>query len=150
VPASSAHVERMFSLILKVVGQAHNLPVYKSSMDKLYPGDWLIGGHPAKANIYISPSGRDIILNNSLVNRAFRLLPNVACTEFKNMVTGQQLLRAVMPEAAITINGKEYNVGGLYGQKEKAYLQNYITRQKKWMNRSNGLLIHFHIPILKQ
>ena len=112
----------MFSLILKVVGQTHNLPVYKSSMDKLYPVDWLMGRHPAKANIYISPSGRDIILNNRLVNRAFRLSPNVACTEFKNMVTGQQLLRAVMPEVAITINGKEYNVGGLYGQKEKAYL----------------------------
>ena len=27
-----------------------------------------------------------------------------------------------MPEAVITINGKDYNVGGLYGQKEKAYL----------------------------
>lgn len=38
------------------------------------------------------------------------------------MVTGQQLLRAVMPEAIVNINGKEYNVGGLYGQKEKAYL----------------------------
>ena len=38
------------------------------------------------------------------------------------MITGQQLLRAVMPEAVITINGKEYNVGGLHGQKEKAYL----------------------------
>ena len=27
-----------------------------------------------------------------------------------------------MPEAVIDINGKEYNVGGQYGQKEKAYL----------------------------
>jgi hypothetical protein len=38
------------------------------------------------------------------------------------MINGQQLLRALKPEAIVVINGKEYNVGGLYGQKEKAYL----------------------------
>jgi len=36
------------------------------------------------------------------------------------------------------------------GQEEKDYFQNCITLQKKWMNRSNDLLIHFRIPILMQ
>jgi hypothetical protein len=38
------------------------------------------------------------------------------------MINGQQLLRAVKPEASIIIDGKEYNIGGLHGQKEQAYL----------------------------
>ena len=94
------------------------LPVH----DKLYTGDWLIKRVTQKAGIYTSTDKKDIILYNGLVKRSFRLSPNLACTDYKNMVTGQQLLRAIAPEAVITINGKEYNVGGIYGQKEKAYL----------------------------
>ena len=56
---------------------------------------------------------KDIILYNGLVKKAFRLTPNVVCNDYKNMSTGQQRLRAVMPEAVININGKEYNVGTL-------------------------------------
>lgn len=56
------------------------------------------------------------------MQRRFRLNPNLACTDFKNKITGQQLLRAVQPEARIVIDGKAYNIGGLYGQKEQAYL----------------------------
>jgi hypothetical protein len=89
--------------------------------DALYAGDWLVQPVKQKANVYKS-NNQDIVLYNGLVKRVFRLSPNVVCTDFKNMITGQQLLRAVMPEAVIVINGKTYNVGGLYGQKEKAYL----------------------------
>ena len=85
-------------------------------------GDWLVQPVKQKAGVYKSADNRNIILYNGLVKRSFRLSPNVVCTDYKNMITGQQLLRAVMPEAVITINGNEYNVGGLYGQKEKAYL----------------------------
>jgi len=92
------------------------------SQPTLYTGDWLIKPVTHKAVIYTSADKKDIILYNGLVRRTFRLSPNVVCTDYKNMVTGQQLLRAIAPEAVITINGKEYNVGGLYGQKEKAYL----------------------------
>ncbi|MGK2862718.1 MAG: alpha-galactosidase [Chitinophagaceae bacterium] len=84
--------------------------------------DWLIKPVTQKAGVYLSPDKKDIILYNGLVKRTFRLSPNVVCTDYKNMNTGQQLIRAVMPEAIITIDGKIYNVGGLYGQKEKAYL----------------------------
>ena len=98
--------------------KAESLP----QQQNLYTGDWLIKPVIQKASIYTSADKKDIVLYNGLVKRTFRLSPNVVCIDYKNMITGQQLLRAVMPEAIITINGKEYNIGGLYGQKEKAYL----------------------------
>ncbi len=84
--------------------------------------DWLISNGKYKASLSVSENGKDLILNNGLVKRVFRITPNVACTEYKNLINGQQLLRALRPEAEIVIDGKRYNVGGLYGQKEQAYL----------------------------
>jgi len=34
------------------------------------------------------------------------------------MSNGQQLLRSIMPEAQLTINGKVYDVGGLNGKQK--------------------------------
>ena len=84
--------------------------------------DWLIQNGETKADVYQSRDGKDIILYNGLVKRTFRIYPDVVCTDYKNMTTGQQLLRSVKPEAIVNINGVDYNVGGLYGQKENAYL----------------------------
>ena len=98
------------------------LPLYDPGKEKLVEIDWLLQPIRQKAMIYKSPDGKDIILSNGLVKRSFRLQPNMACIDYKNLITGQQLLRAISPEAIITIDGKEYNVGGLHGQKEKAYL----------------------------
>lgn len=98
------------------------LPVWNTAYDKLAAQDWLVARIAAKAQVYTSTDGKDIILYNGLLKRTFRIAPNVACTDYKNMSNGQQLLRAVTPEARLTINDKAYNVGGLYGQKEQAYL----------------------------
>lgn len=84
--------------------------------------DWLVSAVSAKATVFTSEDKKDLILDNGLLQRHFRLNPNLACTDFKNKITGQQLLRAVQPEARIVIDGKAYNIGGLYGQKEQAYL----------------------------
>jgi hypothetical protein len=84
--------------------------------------DWLVSAVSAKATVFTSEDKKDLILDNGLLQRRFRLNPNLACTDFKNKITGQQLLRAVQPEARIEIDGKAYNIGGLYGQKEQAYL----------------------------
>lgn len=82
--------------------------------------DWLIDNSPYKAEV--KEQGNSITLQNGLLSRSFRIRPNVVCTDLRNLSTGEQLLRAVKPEARLTINGKDYNVGGLYGQKENAYL----------------------------
>ncbi|RYG29746.1 MAG: alpha-galactosidase, partial [Chitinophagaceae bacterium] len=84
--------------------------------------DWLIKPPSDKSVIQKSSDGKNITISNGLVQRSFRLQPNLVCIDYKNLVTGQQLLRAVAPEAVITIDGREYNIGGLNGQKEKAYL----------------------------
>lgn len=99
------------------------LLVFDSSKEQIITADWLVTPLKTKAAVYKSSDGSDIILYNGLVKRSFRLSPNLVCTDYKNMVNGQQLLRAVKAEARLTINGKEINIGGLYGQKENAYLE---------------------------
>ena len=111
----------LFFSIDAVVAQ-NNIPFFNNSLDKFTETDWLIFPLQQKAGIYKSNDGKNIVLYNGLVKRVFRISPNVACIDYKNMTNGQQLLRAVKPEARLTIDGREYNVGGLYGQKENAYL----------------------------
>jgi hypothetical protein len=102
---------------------AQALPSWDKKFDETVPKDWLVHSIATKANAYYSLDKKNIILYNGLVKRSFRITPNVACTDFKNMSNGQQLLRAVRPEAIVTIEGVPYEVGGLHGQTEKAYLQ---------------------------
>ncbi|ULQ55220.1 alpha-galactosidase [Flavihumibacter rivuli] len=83
--------------------------------------DWLVRPVPVKARVI--DAGKDIILYNGLVKRVFRISPNLACYDYTNLANGQQLVRAVQPEARVILEGKAYNVGGLHGQQEKAYLQ---------------------------
>jgi hypothetical protein len=78
------------------------------------------GNYPA--TIKLSPDGKTLELNNGLLRRSFRLHPNLVCFDYYNLSNGQQLIRALSPEAKVQIDGNTYAVGGLYGQKEKAYL----------------------------
>ncbi|MFC6103118.1 alpha-galactosidase [Olivibacter domesticus] len=82
--------------------------------------DWLLSSK-YQSSITSSPDHKELIIQNGLVKRIFRLDPNVVCYDYTNLVTGQQLIRAVKPEAQIQLNGKWYNIGGLYGQDERAY-----------------------------
>ncbi len=108
--------------------------------------DWLVTPSKQKANIYVE--GKTITLNNGLVKRIFTLQPNVACTDYTNLVNGQQLLRAVKPEARITLDGVQYNIGGLYGQKENAYLQpQWLTNMQS--HDSDFQFTHYHIADLQ-
>jgi len=100
------------------------LPVWNPALALKAPADWLVLPLTTKAAIYQNKSGNQIYLFNGLLLRSFTIAPNVACTGFKNISNGQQLLRAVKPEALVTINNIAYNIGGLYGQKQQAYLIN--------------------------
>lgn len=95
--------------------------------DQAVPEDWLVKPINTKANVYQTEKEGDLVLYNGLVRRSFRVAPNFSCYDFQNMATSQQLLRAIRPEAKLIIDGKEYNVGGVVGQQEKAYLQ------QEWM-----------------
>ncbi len=109
-------------LLMVIFCTAQQPLVWNKKLDKLTTTDWLVKPIITKSNIYKSEDGKDLILYNGLVKRAFRLQPNIACIDYQNKSNGQQLLRAVSPEAIVTINRLKCNVGGLYGQKEKAYL----------------------------
>ena len=116
----------------------NQLPVYQPAQDHPPPVDWLVHSVKAKAGVYQSPQGKDIILWNGLIKRTFRIGSNLACTGYENLYNGQQLLRAVKPEAMVTIDGVVYHIGGLYGQKENAYLLN------SWVNGLKDDTADFH------
>jgi len=82
--------------------------------------DWLIQPIDQKASI--QKKEQYIVLDNGLTRRTFFIGPNLACIDYTNLTTGQQLLRSIEPEARITIGDKTYNIGGLVGLTEKAYL----------------------------
>ncbi|GAO45243.1 alpha-galactosidase [Flavihumibacter petaseus] len=85
--------------------------------------DWLLPGVPAKASVITEKNGNTLAIGNTLFSRHFVLSPNLACYSFRNEMNGQELLRAVEPEASVTINGKVYAIGGLHGQEQRGYLE---------------------------
>jgi hypothetical protein len=84
--------------------------------------DWLIKRPQLHAEIFRSNDGRELVLDNGLVRRRFRIEPNVACVGYEDLYNNQQMLRAVHPEARVTIDGQTFDVGGLTGQRNHAFL----------------------------
>ena len=98
-----------------------SLPVWNELHPATIKSDWLINTPKEKAGVYLSFDKKNIILYNGLIRRTFRISPNIVCYDFRNMSSGQELIRAIEPEAIVTIDGKPYSVGGLHGQQEKAF-----------------------------
>jgi hypothetical protein len=82
--------------------------------------DWLLDDRAYVAKVSVQSD--EIILSNGLISRTFILSPNAATIDFRNLVTGESVIRGVKPEAEITINQKTYSVGGLRGQPNYAFL----------------------------
>lgn len=85
--------------------------------------DWLLEGSPFVAGVFQSEEPKEIILSNGLISRTFRLTPNAATVGLDNLMTGENILRGVKPEAEISIDGRNYEVGGLKGQNNYAFLR---------------------------
>ncbi|MEA3365945.1 MAG: hypothetical protein U9Q79_09935, partial [Candidatus Hydrogenedentes bacterium] len=88
-----------------------------------YQGDWLIKPPQDGAAVYRTGNPDEIVLSNGLISRIFRLVPNAATVVFDNLITDQAVLRGVKPEARITVDGVHYDVGGLKGQPNYAFLR---------------------------
>ena len=73
--------------------------------------DWLIKPLTFRASVARSTDGKEIVLTNGLIRRAFRVEPNAATVAFDNTMTGASMLRAVKPEAILKIDGHTYPVG---------------------------------------
>ncbi len=115
-----------FFLLLASGTSAQNIsqfPLWLEDEEKPPATDWLLDtSDQYKAEIYRTADYRDLVLSNGLLERRFRISPDVACTDYKNLSNGQQVLRALAPEARLLLDGKTYQIGGLKGQTEKAYL----------------------------
>ncbi|MCW1924971.1 hypothetical protein OKA05_20580 [Luteolibacter arcticus] len=85
--------------------------------------DWMVDPSPYKANITEDKSRGELTLENGLAKRVLRLAPNAATVTLQNLTSGEHLLRAVAPEARVTIDGVDYPVGGLTGQSIQNYLK---------------------------
>jgi hypothetical protein len=110
--------------------------------------DWLI--HPVKqpSVVYKDDDQKQISISNGLISRTFQLTPNCATVEFKNLVTGESLLRGVSPEAILKIDGKAYLIGGLEGQEQYAYLKpEWLS--KMWSPPGSFQLLRFETGELK-
>ncbi len=66
---------------------------------------------------------------NGLIRRVWRLEPAAATVAFDDLMTGASLVRGVKPEAELELDGQRYEIGGLIGQEERAYLRT------EWLDR---------------
>ncbi len=82
--------------------------------------DWLI--HPFPQPASVEETDNRLILDNGLIERTFVTSPNFATVDYTNQISGNSLLRGIKPEAVLTINGHPFEVGGLKGQPDYAYL----------------------------
>lgn len=87
--------------------------------------DWLVDPVAPSAMVCqaLGHESPGILLDNGLIRRTIRLTPNAATVALDNRVTGASILRAVSPEARLTIDGQTFDIGGLVDQPEYAYLK---------------------------
>ncbi|MCD8534216.1 MAG: alpha-galactosidase [Verrucomicrobia bacterium] len=84
--------------------------------------DWLINPDYFRATVTIHPDGRSIVLDNGLIRRTLHRGTWSGTAEFYSHMTQEHLLRAVEPEAILTIDGVIHTIGGIKSQTNRAYL----------------------------
>ena len=87
------------------------------------PPDWLLVPVTTPSRVEASADGKELALDNGLLRRTFRTTPNYATVGLKHLGNGAEFLRAVGPEAVITIGGERWEIGGLQGQPDRGYLE---------------------------
>ena len=97
-------------------------PAGAGSADSTRQADWLVATVSAKAVVRPMPDRHEVVLENGLIRRTFRIAPNAATVGYDNLMTGEAVLRGVKPEAQLQFDGLRYDVGGLHGQPDYAYL----------------------------
>ena len=95
-------------------------------VDKAYSAglenDWLVSKPELKAGVFRNSENNELILSNGIISRTLRVSPNGATTSLKVLKKGEEHIRAIKPEAIVSIDGFTVNVGGLIGQPNLAFL----------------------------
>ena len=103
--------------------KAQSNSVKQSNNKQLAVKDWLLSNQSFHAKVLPSADAKEIVLENGLVQRVFRNQGTIACISYQNLINGQEIIRAISPEAIVMVNGQSLPIGGWLGQKEKAYLK---------------------------
>lgn len=83
--------------------------------------DWLVDKIDDVTTLTKTVKGT-LLLSNSLISREFLLDPDFATIDFRDLhTTNSSILRCVKPEAIITLDGIEYNIGGVIPNTQCAY-----------------------------
>jgi hypothetical protein len=102
------------------------LSVVESLMQEPVSEDWLVKtvNRPVTVSLqkYTDGTSAIMMISNGLISRSFYMAGNIACVSLKNLSNKAEYIRAVKPEARVMIDSAWYNIGGLTGQPEKAYL----------------------------
>ncbi len=85
--------------------------------------DWLIDPSPYIAGVFRGAHDNEISLSNGLVRRTFRISPNLATVGLDNLSSGESILRSVRPEGRIVLDDVPWDIGGLVGQPNHAFLR---------------------------
>jgi len=115
-----------------------SLPPLTGTAAQPVTADWLVTPATRTTGAYRSETGKELVLTNGLISRSWRLAPDAATVAFTNLRTGESLLRGVKPECIVEIDGVEWNVGGLAGQPDYAYLK------PAWLDRMTAYAHAFH------
>lgn len=99
------------------------LPLLPAELAAGVADDWLVKPIAAKAGVFKTANPNELVLGNGLVSRTFRIAPDAATVGLENLRAHAAVLRGVKPEATIEIDGKPYDIGGLKGQPDYAYLK---------------------------
>ncbi|MSR47929.1 MAG: alpha-galactosidase [Planctomycetes bacterium] len=87
-----------------------------------YKADWLLAtGKNPPARVSRFPDRRFVTLDNALVHRTIVLAPDAATTSL-GVDDEAELVRALEPEALLTIDGALHAIGGLVGAPDRAFL----------------------------
>jgi hypothetical protein len=117
-----------FALFIPFAGSATASEVARkaAALPKLpdaVSGDWLIKRVSRPAGVFSTDRPGEIAIDNGLLRRSFLVSPNLACVELMHLQTNESMLRSVRPECRVTLDGQEFDVGGLKGQPVDNFLR---------------------------
>lgn len=89
---------------------------------------------------------REVVLENGLIRRTFRVALKGTCVAFDNQMTGEALQRAARSEAIVRNVGKEYAIGGLMGQPDMACLNRRGKSRTVMLERDYTVRLMVTVP----
>lgn len=105
------------SFLLTVVATWAQLPA-----NYLLETDWLLKPSPFVAKSKFDASNRTLTLSNGLLSRTWHIDETATTTSLRNLMSGEELLRAIRPELAFEIDGMAYEIGPSNKPANHAYI----------------------------